>query len=125
MWKLLGGLLTETEALHSRALLPTVAKLIHKTITKVEVHVTVFIVHGITIRVGLLQREDLLLEAGLEVGVLEGGGQGADVGGPGRQLAAVGGHREHRDRGPRLLGGVTGAGSVLRPGREAWRGARR
>ena len=70
MWKLLGGLLTETEALHSRALLPTVAKLIHKTITKVEVHVTVFIVHRITIRVGLLQREDLLLEAGLEVGVL-------------------------------------------------------
>ena len=76
--------MTETEALHSRALLPTVAKLIHKTITKIEIHVTVLIVHRITIRVGLLQRVDLQLEAGLEVGVLEGGGQGADVGGPGR-----------------------------------------
>ena len=96
------------------------AVLIHNTISKVVGLITVVILHEITIGVGLLQGEGLHLDVGLEVGVVEGGGQGADVGGPWRQLVAVGADREHRDRGPRQREGVLGAGSLLRPGREAW-----
>ena len=123
--KLGQGLLKEAVTLRAGALLTSMAVLVHNTISKFVVFVTVIIIHEITIGVGFLQGEGLHLDVGLEVGVVEGGGQGADVGGPGRQLAAVIGDREHRNSGPRLRDGDTWAGSVLRPGREAWRGARR
>ena len=118
--KVVHGLLEEAVALHPSALLTSMAVLVHNTISKVVGLITVVILHEITIGVGFLQGEGLHLDVGLEVGVVEGGGQGADVGGPWRQLVAVGADREHRDRGPRQREGVLGAGSVLRPGREAW-----
>ena len=123
--KVVHGLLEEAVALHPSALLTSMAVLVHNTISKFVLFVTAMIVHKVTIRVCLLEGDGLHLDVGLEVGVVEGGGQGADVGGPGRQLAAVIGDREHRNSGPRLRDGDTWAGSVLRPGREAWRGARR
>ena len=119
--KVVHGLLEEAVALHPSALLTSMAVLVHNTISKFVLFVTAMIVHKVTIRVGLLEGDGLHLDVGLEVGVVEGGGQGADVGGPGRQLAAVIGDREHRNSGPRLRDGDTWAGSVLRPGREAWR----
>ena len=121
--KLCQGLLKEAVTLRAGALLTSMAVLVHNTISKFVVFVTVIIIHEITIGVGFLQGEGLHLDVGLEVGVVEGGGQGADVGSPWRQLVAVGADREHRDRGPRQRqrDGVLGAGSVLRPGREAWR----
>ena len=114
-------MLEEAVALSAGALLSSMAVLVHNTISKVVGLITVIIVHEITIGVGLLQGEGLHLDVGLEVGVVEGGGQGADVGGPGRQLAAVIGDREHRNSGPRLRDGDTLAGSVLRSCWEAWR----
>ena len=119
--KLGQGLLKEAVTLQAGALLTSMAVLVHNTISKFVVFVTVIIIHKITIGVGFLQGEGLHLDVGLEVGVVEGGGQGADVGGPGRQLAAVIGDQDHRNSGPRLRDGDTWAGSVLRPGREAWR----
>ena len=118
--KVVHGLLEEAVALHPSALLTSMAVLIHNTISKGVGLFTVIILHEITIGVGLLQRGGLQLDVGLEVGVLEGRREGAAVGSPGRQLAAVGADREHRDSGPRLRDGVTWAGSVLRR-RGAWR----
>ena len=89
-------MLEETVALSAGALLSSMAVLVHNTISKVVALFTVVILHKITIGVGLLQGEGLHLDVGLEVGVLEGEREGADVGSPGRQLAAVGADREHR-----------------------------
>ena len=119
--KLGQGNLKEAVALGAGALLSSMAVLVNNSISKVVGLFTVIIVHEITIGVGLLQRGGLQLDVGLEVGVLEGEREGADVGSPGRQLAAIGGDRGHRDSGPRLRDGVTWAGGVLRPRREAWR----
>ena len=118
--ELVEGLLEEAVALSAGALLTTMAILVNETISKLVDFVTVIVIHEVTIRVGLLEGEGLHLD-GLEVSVLEGSGEGAAVGSHGRQLAAVGGHREHRDRGPRLRDGDIRAGSVLVPRREAWR----
>ena len=120
VWKLVEGLLEEAVALSAGALLTTMAILVNETISKLVDFVTVIVIHEVTIRVGLLEGEGLHLD-GLEVSVLEGSGEGAAVGSHGRQLAAVGGHREHRDRGPRLRDGDIRAGGVLWPRREAWR----
>ena len=119
--KLGQGNLKEAVALGAGALLSSMAVLVNNSISKVVGLFTVIILHEITIGVGLLQRGGLQLDVGLEVGVLEGRREGAAVGSPGRQLAAVGADREHRDSGPRLRDGVTRAGSVLGPRREAWR----
>ena len=83
VWKLGQGYLKETVALSAGALLSSMAVLVHNTISKVVGLVTVIIVHEITIGVGLLQRGGLQLDVGLQVGVLEGEREGADVGGPG------------------------------------------
>ena len=107
-------------ALSAGALLSSMAVLVNNSISKVVGLFTVIILHEITIGVGLLQRGGLQLDVGLEVGVLEGEREGADVGSPGRQLAAVGADREHRDSGPRLRDGVTWARGVLRR-HGAWR----
>ena len=123
--KVVHGLLEEAVALHPGAFLSTMAELVNESISKRAFFVTVIVISKVTIRVGLLEGESLHLDVGLEVGVLEGGGEGTAVGGPGRQLAAVGRDREHGDTGPRLRDGVHGAGSVLGPRREAWRRARR
>ena len=120
-WNIHGCLLHEGVTLDSGALLSTTSILIDKTISKVAVSVTVIIVHYVTIGVGLLQGGGLLVEVVLQVRVLEGEREGAAVGGPRRQLEAVGADREHRDSGPRLRDGVTRADSVLGPRREAWR----
>ena len=96
------------------------AKLVNESISKLVGFVTVIVIHKVTIGVGLLEGEGLHLH-GLEVSVLEGSGEGAAVGSPGRQLAAVSRDREHRDSGPRLRDGDIRAGSVLWPRREAWR----
>ena len=121
IWELGQGYLKEAVAFRAGALLSSMAVLVHNTISKVVVLFTVVILHKITIGVGLLQRGGLQLDVGLEVGVLEGGGEGAAVGSPGRQLAAIGGDRGHRDSEPRQRDGVTWAGGVLGPRREAWR----
>ena len=121
IWELGQGYLKEAVAFRAGALLSSMAVLVHNTISEVVVLFTVVILHKITIGVGLLQRGGLQLDVGLEVGVLEGEREGADVGSPGRQLAAVGADREHRDSGPRLRDGVVWAGSVLRRRGEAWR----
>ena len=121
IWKLRQGNLKEAVALSAAALLSSMAVLVNNTISKGVLLFTVIVLHEITIGVGLLQRGGLQLDVGLEVGVLEGGGEGADVGSPGRQLAAIGGDRGHRDSGPRQRDGVTWAGGVLGPRREAWR----
>ena len=121
IWKLRQGNLKEAVALSAGALLSSMAVLVNNSISKVVGLFTVIIVHEITIGVGLLQRGGLQLDVGLEVGVLEGRREGAAVGSPGRQLAAVGADREHRDSGPRQRDGVTWAGGVLGPRREAWR----
>ena len=118
--ELVEGLLEEAVALSAGALLTTMAILVNETISKLVDFVTVIVIHEVTIRVGLLEGEGLHLD-GLEVSVLEGSGEGAAVGSHGRQLAAVGGHREHRDRGPRLRDGDIRAGTELWPRWEAWR----
>ena len=119
--KLVEGLLEEAVALHPGAFFSTMAELVNESISKRAFFVTVIVISKVTIRVGLLEGESLHLDVGLEVGVLEGGGEGADVGSPGRQLAAIGGDRGHRDSGPRQRDGVTWADGVLGPRREAWR----
>ena len=121
IWKLRQGNLKEAVALSAGALLSSMAVLVNNTISKGVLLFTVIVLHEITIGVGLLQRGGLQLDVGLEVCVLEGEREGADVGSPRRQLAAIGGDRGHRDSGPRLRDGVTWAGGVLRPRREAWR----
>ena len=88
--KVVEGPLEEAVALRTGALLSTMAKLVNESISKLVVFVTVIVIHKVTIGVGLLEGEGLHLH-GLQVGVLEGGGEGAAVGSPGRQLAAVGG----------------------------------
>ena len=110
IWKLRQGNLKEAVALSAGALLSSMAVLVHNTISKVVVLFTVVILHKITIGAGLLQRGGLQLDVGLEVGVLEGGGEATDVGSPGRQLAAIGGDRGHRDSEPRQRDGVTWTG---------------
>jgi len=119
--KVVEGPLEEAVALRTGAFLSTMAKLVNKSISKLALFVTVSVIHEVTIGVGLLEGEGLHLDVGLQVGVLEGGGEGTAVGSPGRQLAAVSGDREHRDSGPRLRDGDIRAGSVLWPRREAWR----
>ena len=119
VWEVVHGLLEDAVALHRGALLASMAKLVNKTVSKVAFLFTV-IVHEVTIGVGLLEGEGLHLDVRLQVGVFEGGSEGAAVGSPGRQLAAVGADREHRDSGPWLRDGVTWAGGVLRR-RGAWR----
>ena len=118
--KVVEGPLEEAVALRTGAFLSTMAELINKSISKRAFLVTVIVISKVTIGVGLLEGEGLHLD-GLEVGVLEGGGEGAAVGSPGRQLAAIGGDRGHRDSEPRQRDGVTWAGGVLGPRREAWR----
>ena len=81
--KLGQGYLKEAVALSAGALLSSMAVLIHNTISKGVGLFTVIILHEITIGVGLLQRGGLQLDVGLQVGVLEGEREGADVGGPG------------------------------------------
>ena len=88
--KVVEGPLEEAVALRTGAFLSTMAKLVNESISKLVVFVTVIVIHKVTIGVGLLEGEGLHLH-GLEVGVLEGSGEGAAVGSPGRQLAAVGG----------------------------------
>ena len=118
--KVVEGPLEEAVAFSTGALLSTMAKLVNESISKLVGFVTIIVIHEVTIGVGLLEGEGLHLD-GLEVGVLEGGGEGAAVGSPGRQLAAIGGDRGHRDSEPRQRDGVTWAGGVLGPRREAWR----
>ena len=119
IWELGQGYLKEAVAFRAGALLSSMAVLVHNTISKVVVLFTVVILHKITIGVGLLQRGGLQPDVGLEV--LEGEREATDVGSPGRQLAAVGADRGHRDSEPRQRDGVTWAGGVLGPRREAWR----
>ena len=97
------------------------AVLVKQSIRKVADNITVSIVAKVTIGVRILKSEGLLVQGLLEVRILEGDSEGADVGGPGGQLAAIGTDREHGDTGPRVGAGVTWTGSELRPRREAWR----
>ena len=114
-----GLLLHGVIALDTGTFVTSMAVLIHQTISKVAVYVTVFVIREVTIRVSSPKRKGFLLYGGLQVCVLEGGGEGAGVGGPWRHRAAVGVDSE--DRNTRVGDGVTWAGSVLRPRREAWR----
>ena len=88
--KVVEGPLEEAVALRTGAFLSTMAKLVNESISKLVVFVTIIVIHEVTIGVGLLEGEGLHFD-GLEVSVLEGSGEGAAVGSPGRQLAAVGG----------------------------------
>ena len=96
-------------------------KLVNKTVSKFAFLFTV-IVHEVTIGVGFLEGEGLHLDVRLQVGVFEGGSEGAAVGSHGRQLAAVGRDRENGNTWPRRRrrDEVTRAGGVLRQ-RGAWR----
>ena len=114
-----GLLLHGVIALDTGTFVTSMAVLIHQTISKVAVYVTVFVIREVTIRVSSPKRKSFLLHGGLQVGVLEGDGEGAGVGGPWRHRAAVGVDSE--DRNTRVGDGVTWTGSVLRPRREAWR----
>ena len=121
VWEVVHGLLEDAVALHGGALLASMAKLVNKTVSKFAFLFTV-IVHEVTIGVGLLEGEGLHLDVRLQVGVLEGGSEGAAVGSHGRQLAAVGRDRENGNTWPRRRrrDEVTRAGGVLRR-RGAWR----
>ena len=119
---LLVVILVLVRAVDARALVSSVSKLVNQAISEIAMHVTVIFFHEFTIGVGLPEQVHLLVKVGHdEVGVPEGGAEGADVGGPGRHRAACGGDSEHRDLGPRVGDGVTWAGGVLGPRREAWR----
>ena len=98
------------------------AVLVKQSIRKVADNITVSIVAKVTIGVRILKSEGLLVQGLLEVRILEGDSEGADVGGPGGQLAAVGRDRENGNTWPRRLrrDEVTRAGGVLRR-RGAWR----
>ena len=114
-------ILVLVRAVAARALVSSVSELVNQAISKIAMHVTVIFFHEITIGVGLPEQVHLLVELGHEVGVPEGGTEGADVGGPGRHRTAGGGDSEHRNLGPRVGDGVTWTGGVLGPRREAWR----
>ena len=120
-WHLLHGVLVPIRASDTRAFLSSMSVLVNQSITKVAVYVTIRIVIDLPICVRLLESERFLVQVGLEVGIPEGETEGADVGGPGRQLSTIGGDRDHGDDGPRVGDGVTRAGSVLRHRGEAWR----
>ena len=120
--KVVEGPLEEAVALRTGAFLSTMAKLVNESISKLVVFVTVIVIHKVTIGVGLLEGEGLHLDVRLQVGVLEGGSEGAAVGSHGGQLAAVGRDRENGNTWPRQRrrDEVTRAGGVLRR-RGAWR----
>ena len=89
------------------------ANLVKVTIIEKIVEVTVVVVLHLAI-LDVLDGPDLQVFVSLEIRVVEGCSQGADVGRPGRHLAAGGGNLQHRDAGD------TWAGRVERRG-EAWR----
>ena len=69
--------------LQAGTLVSSMSVLVKQAIRKVANDITISIVGKVTIGVGILEREGLLVQVGLDVRVLEGEREGADVGGPG------------------------------------------
>ena len=117
IWVILLCILVTVFAFDTRAESASMANLVEVTIVEKIIKVTIVVVLHLAI-VNVLDGPDLQVSVSLAISVVEGFFQGADVGRPGRHLAAGGGNLQHRDAGD------TWAGSVERRG-EAWRRARR
>ena len=90
-------------ALHEGASVAAMAVVVLQAVTQLQCEV-VTVILDISFRFNLLKSPGHLVSVGLKIGIVEGGAESTDVGGPRRHLAAVCSNTTHRDCG-RSVGG--------------------
>ena len=90
-------------ALHEGASVAAMAVVVLLAVTQLQREV-VAVILDISFRFNLLKSPGHLVSVGLKIGIVEGGAESTDVGGPRRHLAAVCSNTTHRDCG-RSVGG--------------------
>ena len=91
VWEILHRVLVTVTALDMRAESTAVAGLVMVAVLKIVIEVTIVIMLHVAVS-NVFNRPDLNILILLEISVIEGETQGAEVGGQRRQLLAGGGH---------------------------------